>query len=177
MTKKIILSAAAGAVVLILWALVANAVLGLRPKIDMRRPANMEQVYQVLRANIASPGGYTVHSAANDLAPNEDPVFGIRYSGIGHASAGLTMLLQLLTALVTCAIVAALLSIASERVLASYPLRVLFVASIGAAFAVYGDLPKFDIGGYPIGSAVLLAASTIVAWFCVGLVVGRLIHR
>jgi hypothetical protein len=176
MIKKIALSAAAGAAVMILWAVVANAVLGLRPRIDMRRPTNMEQVYQVLLANVATPGGYIVQSAANDTAPTGDPVFGIRYSGIGHASAGQTLIFQLLIALLTCALVAVLLSMVSPRVGSSYPRRVIFVALVGIAFAVNGDLSKYDIGGYPMGSALLLAANTSVAWILVGLAAAAILR-
>lgn len=176
MIKRIVMSAFAGAVMLILWAFVANAILGLRPMTDMRRPANMEQVYQVLLANISTPGGYTVHSAANDTAPTDEPVFGIRCSGLGHASSGWTMLVQFLAALMTCAIAAALLSMASERVVSSYARRVLFVTAIGAALAIYGDLVKFDIGGYPARSVLLLAGSTVAAWFLSGLVIGRILR-
>jgi hypothetical protein len=176
MMKSIVMSAVAGAVVLGLSAVVANAVLGLRPMVDVRRAANMEQVYRALRANISSPGGYIVQSAASDVTPTDDPVFGVRYSGIGHASAGLTLAVQFLSALVACALVAALLSTVSERVGSSYGRRVTFVAAMGIAFAVYGDLPKYDIGGYPAGSAALLAASTFVAWSLAGLAMAGILR-
>lgn len=176
MIRRIVLAAVAGTVVLFLYAFVVNAGLGLQLRVGMRRPANMEQVYQVLRANLATPGGYIVHSAANDLAPTDDPVFGVRTSGVGHAWAGRGMILELLIGLASCALAATLLSMASERVRSSYRRRVLFVAIIGAAFAVQRDLPKFGIGGYPLESAVLLAASTSVAWLLVALAIGGILR-
>jgi hypothetical protein len=54
--------------------------------------------------------------------------------------------------------------------------QALFVAPIGVAFAVYSDLPKADIVGYLVGSAALLAANTIVAWFLVGLLIGGILR-
>ena len=176
MSRRIVLAGLASVVVLALWGFVGNAVLGLRPSIDMQRPRDMEQVYQVLEANLPAPGGYVVHSAANDAGPTDDPVFGVRYSGLAHADAGRTMLVSLVAWLFASLLVAGLLSVTAERVFGSYARRVLFVATLGLLMAVAGDLPEYDIGRYPLGSAALLALNTLVAWTLVGLVTARIVR-
>ena len=54
MSRRIGLAGLASVVVLALWGFVGNAVPGLRPSIDMQRPGDMEQVYQVPARH---PGG------------------------------------------------------------------------------------------------------------------------
>jgi hypothetical protein len=176
MGRRIVLAGLASVVVLAAWALVGNALLGVRSRVDMRRPQDMEQVYQVLRANIPSPGGYVVHSAANDTGPTDDPVFGVRYSGLAHSDAGRTMAQGLVRWLLASIIVAGLLSVTAARVFESYAGRVLFVVTVGLLIAVTGDLSQYDIGRYPLGSAALLALDTVAAWTLVGLVMARIVR-
>ena len=57
-----------------------------------------------------------MHSAANDAGPTDDPVFGVRYSGLAHADAGRTMLVSLVVWLFASLLVAGLLSVTAERV-------------------------------------------------------------
>jgi ABC-type Na+ efflux pump permease subunit len=164
-----------GAIVLIVWAFVANAILGLRPSIDMRRVANERHVYDVLRENVAAPGGYTVNPPLNqsgEFMPGQ-PVFSVRYSGVGHDAAGRMLILGLVIAFIASTIAAGLLSVASDRIMSSYCRRVLFFAAIGLLFAFFSDLAQFGIGGYPLRSALLLAGNYLVSWTLVGLVVAR----
>jgi hypothetical protein len=101
------------------------------------------------------------------------PVFGIRYSGIGHDAAGRMLIVGLVIAFIASTIAAGLLSVTSDRIMSSYFRRVLFFAAIGLLFAFFSDLAQFGIGGYPLRSALLLAGSDLVSWTLVGLVVAR----
>jgi hypothetical protein len=46
----------------------------------------------------------------------------------------------------------------------------------GYMFAVFSDLAKFGIGGYPLRSVLLLAANDFISWTLAGLVVARFIR-
>jgi hypothetical protein len=81
------------------------------------------------------------------------------------------MAIQPIIALVSCVLAAWLLSKTSRRVLSSYARRVCFIASIGLLVAVFGELSKYGIGGYPLKSALLLAGYDLVSWIIAGLVI------
>ena len=139
----------------------------------MREIPNERQVYILLKANIVEPGRYTVNPelTASGIFPPGEPVFSILYGGMGHESAGKTMLFQFAIFLLAPMIAAWMLSLTSQRVLSSYPKKVLFFTGIGLLFALFCDLMKFGIGGYPLQDALLLAAHDIVLWTLVGMVV------
>jgi hypothetical protein len=59
----------------------------------------------------------------------------------------------------------------SMRVKSSYGRKVLFFSAIGLLFAIYGDLTRYGIGGYPLNGALKFAAYHIVTWTLVGLAV------
>ena len=176
MGRRIVLAGLASVVVLAAWALVGNALLGVRSRVDMRRPQDMEQVYQVLRANIPSPGGYVVHSAANDTGPTDDPVFGVRYSGLAHSDAGRTMAQGLVRWLLASIIVAGLLSVTAARV---------FETLCGQG-PVRGDrrsADRGDRGPQPVRHRSVSArldgaagARHVAAWTLVGLVMARIVR-
>ena len=173
MLKKIFISGLLGGIVLILWAFVANAILGFKSRIDMKQIPNESQVYQVLKENIVKPGGYMCNSPLTPAGtfPLEEQVFSIRYSGMGHASAAQELVVQLAMAIIAVMVAAWMLSVSSSRILSAYSRRVLFIAAIGLLFAVFSDLAKFGIGGYPLPSLLLLAANDFISWTLAGLVV------
>ena len=79
------------------------------------------------------------------------------------------MVLGLVIAFVSSMIASWMLTLTGERVLCRYSRRVLFFGIIGLLFAVFGDLAKYDIGGYPLTSALLLGASDLISWTLAGL--------
>ena len=172
MSKKVILAGVLGWIVLALSIFVSNGILGLRSRTDMKRIPDEGRVYQVLKESIVEPGGYACNPplTPDGRFPFGEPVFGIRYSGSGHEIAGRMMVVQLATALIATMIVAWMLSVTSGRIVSAYPRKVLFCASIGLLFAVFGDLPSYGIGGYPLGSAFLLGGQNLIAWTLAGLV-------
>jgi Na+/serine symporter len=104
------------------------------------------------------------------MFPPGEPVFGIRYSGFGHEAAGRIELTGLGIAFSATTIAAWLLLYSGGRVISRYSRRVLFFAVIGLLFAVFSDLTKCDIGGYPLTSALLLGAFDFISWTLAGLV-------
>jgi hypothetical protein len=173
MFKKIIMPGLLGWIVLALWTFIVNGVFGFRSRIDMMRIPDERRVYEVLRESIVKPGRYVCNPAlsASGTFPNEDPVFSVLYSGMGHGSAGMESLLHMVIGL--CAMMAAcwMLSVASPRILSSYPRKVLFFAAIGLLFALHADLASSGIGGYPLTHAIVLAAHSVIVWTLIGLVV------
>ncbi len=173
MTKRVIVAGLLGTVVLLVWTFVANGVFGFRPGIDMKKIPAERQVYEILSRHISDPGRYMCNPQLTPEMrfPAEEPVFSVLYGGVGHGSAGSLMLVGLVVFLVAPMIGAWMLSQTSDRVLASYPRKVLFFVAIGLLFAVFGELTRFGIGGYPLRDALLLAAHDVFAWTLIGLVV------
>jgi hypothetical protein len=173
MMKRVIFAGLMGALVMIVWTLVINGFLGFRANIDMKTLSAEREVYEILKQRVVEPGRYAVNPevSAERGFPDEEPVFSILYSGMGHEAAGSMMLVGLLVFILSPMIGAWMLSQASDRVLASYCRKVMFFVAIGLLFAIYSHLTSFGIGGYPFGDAIALAANDIVVWLLVGLVV------
>lgn len=171
--KRVIVAGLLGWVLMIVWTAVVNGVFGFRSRIDMKRIPDERRVYEVLKESVVEPGRYVVNPEVSPARafPGEEPVFSIHYSGVGHGFAGPLAVLQLAVSLLALMVAAWMLSTASERILSSYPRKVLFFASIGFLFAVFDDLMDFGIGGYPLSDALALAVHDVVVWTFVGLVV------
>lgn len=176
MLKRILVCGLSGGVVLLAWTTVLNVGFRFSHRVQMRHVANERDVYAVLKANIAQPGAYVLNPPPDPgvgFAPGE-PVFGVQYSGIGHDAAGAMLLLELAIGFVAPVVVAAMLSMAAASVLSRYLRKLLFVAMIGFVIAVFGDLQRFGIGGYPFVATLLLVARDLVGWFLAGLVMAWL---
>jgi hypothetical protein len=173
MMKKVIVSGLLGAGVLIVWMFVVNGVFGFKGSIDRKPILDERRVYECLKGSIVEPGRYICNPELDSSGsfPGEEPVFGIYYSGMGHESAGKLMLVQLALFVLAPTIAAWMLSLTSERTVASYPRKVLFFAAMGLLFAVFGDLMRFGIDSYSLNDALMLAVHDIMAWTLVGLVV------
>ena len=173
MLKKVIVSGLLGGIVLVVWTFAANGILGFRNDVDRKQIPGERQVYECLKGNIVEPGRYICNPAlaSSGTFPGEEPVYSITYSGMGHASAGRLMLAQLGLFFLAPLIGAWMLSRTSERVLASYPRKVLFFVAIGLLLAVFGTLTRYGIDSYPLTDALMLAAYDLIAWTLVGLVV------
>lgn len=173
MARKVIVSGLIGGIALFLWTFVVNGIFGFRSAIDMNRIPDERRVYALLKETVTEPGHYAVNPEAtpSEGFPAGEPVFDVSYAGFGHEAAGRLTLLQLGIAFLSTILAAALLSVASTRVLSSYPRKVLFFAGVGLLFALFSDVPSYGIGGYPLGDALLLAANSILSWTVVGLAV------
>jgi hypothetical protein len=178
MLKRVLLAGLLGALALFVWTFVAGAIFGFNARVKMNRIPNERAVYSVLKENIVAPGAYMVNPEPTPGAgfPFGEPVYGIQYAGFGHEAAGRMFFAYPAILLVSSFLVAWLLSMTSRRVLTSYSRKVLFVVGIGALFAVFGELTKFEIGGYPAKSALLLAVYDVISWTLAGLVMARFIR-
>lgn len=166
MLKKVIVAGLLGAVVLFAWTMLTNGILGLNSSINMKRIPNDRLVYEVLKQSIVEPGGYVLPHG-----PTEEPLFGVHYTGMGHESAGKEFRVRIASAIIASVIVASLLSVASDRVLAGYARRVLFVTAVGLLIAVYSDLTRFGLTTYTMEHTLIFAVQQLLAWLLAGLVI------
>ncbi len=173
MLKKVIIAGMLGGVVLMVWTLVVNGIFRFQASIDMKRIEAERQVYEVLKEHIVDPGRYIINPELTSEMrfPDGEPAFSVLYGGVGHESAGSFMLVGLVIFFLAPMIGAWMLSQTSERVMSSYPRKVLFFVAIGLLFALFTDLTDFGIGSYPLRDALLFAINHIVAWTLVGVVV------
>jgi hypothetical protein len=173
MTKKVITAGILGGVVLMLWMLVVNGLLGFQARINMKQIEAERQVYETLKQHVVDPGRYVCNPELTPEGrfPDGEPVYSILYGGVGHESAGAFMLVGLVVFFLAPLIGAWMLSQASIPTLSSYSRKVLFFAAIGLLFALFSDLMDFGIGSYPVRDAILLGLNHVVVWTLVGLVV------
>jgi hypothetical protein len=171
MFRRVCVAGALGFVALALWTFLVNGLFGFAVRTQMNRVADEPAVHRMLKENVAAPGAYLVNPALTGERqfPPGEPVFSVSYSGIGHEAAGSMMLVEVGTALATALLVAGLLSAASASVQSTWARRTGFVAAVGVLLALTADLPRYGIGGYPLGSAAAMAAVRVVGWALAGL--------
>lgn len=174
MLRRVLLSGILGFVVILAWTFVANAIFGLRARVELNRLQDERRVYDVLKGSVTVPGVYVVNpaQAEDGRFPAGEPVFSVVYTGFSHDAAARTFWTELAIGLVSALLVAALLSLASPPLLARYVFRVLFIACLGLFLGVAGDLTR----GYPLASAALLGANTVISWTLAGLVMAGLLR-
>jgi hypothetical protein len=173
MFKRVIVPGLLGGLVMIVWAVVVNGLIGFKFRIDMNQVANESVVYEVLKENVTEPGRYVCNPqlTAEGRFPEGEPVFGILYGGVGHEAAGTLALVQLPLFFLAPILAAWMLSCTSRGLLTSYRRKVGFFTAIGLLLGVTKYLTDFGIGSYPVDSAVILAVHDVVLWTVVGLVV------
>jgi hypothetical protein len=178
MMKRVLIPGLLAAVVYFLTTFVANVMFGFSNRITMKQVPNERAVYEVLRDNVTEPGIYLCNPAltADRRFPDNEPAYGIHYSGIGHESAGLGGILGLFIVIAAPIIATWMLSVTSERFISSYANRVLFFFTLGCLLAAFSDLNRFGIGGYPLSHALILSARTVLTWTLMGLVVAWRTH-
>jgi hypothetical protein len=171
--KRVIVSGLLGFVVIVVWMVLVNGILGFQSRMTMKRIDGEREVYETLKVHITEPGRYTCNPepTAEGRYPEGEPAYGILYGGVGHEAAGRDMLLQLPIFIVSPFLAAWLLSAASPHVRSRYGRRVLFVSGIGLLVAVWGRLREFGIASYPARDALVLAAHDLALWILVGVVV------
>jgi hypothetical protein len=170
-TRRVVVAGLFGGVVIMVWMILVNGILGFNSRINMKRLSNERAVYEILKNDITEPGKYVCNpeGTPSGYPPNE-PVFSILYGGMGHEAAGQNMLIQLPFFFIVPVVAAWMLSVTSKTVLASFPRKLAFIACIGLLFGVWGHLGNFGIGGYPLADTIALMVHDIVLWALVGLV-------
>ena len=172
MLKRIVWAAALGLIATFVWTFVVNGIFGFTLRVEMKPVPNEPEVYRVLKKNVVLPGAYMANPALTPEGqfPAGEPVFSVRASGMGHEAAGRMVLVGPAISFITLLLAAGLLSMASPRILSRYSRRVLFVVVLGLLLAVFTNLTKIGIGGYPLQTALLLAARDVALWAVAGLV-------
>jgi hypothetical protein len=170
MKARVLGAGVLGALVMFVAAFAVNGIFGFTARLELRPVPNEAAVYALLKEAIVEPGGYIANPPLvpdRGFSPNE-PVYRIRYAGIGHEAAGRLEILRIVVVLVATTLAAWIASMASGRVLASWARRFGFFILMGLWLAVLSDLPQHDIGGHPWSSAVALAVYDLALWALAG---------
>lgn len=177
MFRRVLLSGLCGGVVTILFMIVVNGLLGFQARIDMNRLTNEPEVYEVLKKNVTEAGRYAVNPqlTASGRFPDGEPVFSVMYGGVGHEAAGSQALVQLPIFFLLPLLASWLLAHADRDLLASYPRKLVFYATVGLMIAIASRLTHFGIGGYPAHDAVALALFELVTWIAAGVVMAAIV--
>lgn len=172
MVRRILLSGLCGAVVMFLFTIIVNGLLGFNASIQMKTLPDEREVYDVLKQSVTEPGRYAVNPelTSEGRFPNEEPVFSVLYGGVGHEAAGQLALIQLPVFFVLPIVAAWILAHANRDVLTSYHRKLVFFVAIGLLVSISGRLTHFGIGDYPVHDAVALALFELVAWIVAGTV-------
>lgn len=175
--KRVILAGLVGGLVMIVWLVVADGILGLRRGIDMTQVPHERAVYGFLVEHVTEPGRYVVNPEVipGQGFPGGDPIFAVHYTGLGHDDAGQEMLTGLVVALLSCVAGAWLLANSSARIQSRYGSRVLYFSVIGLVMALFGVGARFGLAAYPMDSALALGGHDLAAWVLAGLVVASLV--
>jgi hypothetical protein len=178
MKNHVFVSGLAGAVVFLVLTFILNGILGFNARFSMKQVPNEPEIYNMLKSTITEPGRYLCNPSPtpDGRFPDNEPVFGIQYSGAGHEAAGLGMIFGLVQFLMMPMIGAWLLSKTSEQYRSRFVDRVSFFLMIGFLAAITGDLNGYGIGGSPLSLALMFAARTVGMWTIVGVVIAFLMR-
>ncbi len=173
MKKNILVAGVLGGVVMFL-AMAASRIL--LPVNKLRSIPDQVQIHAALKERITEPGTYVFpYMAPGDRSsrfPNyiNKPVFAVTYNGYTHATVPGFASVGILCFVLAPIAAAWLLSQASERMLATYFRRVLFVAALGFFLAVSADLLRGLTDEQPFSTVAEMGVVTLVTWILVGLV-------
>ncbi|MGD9403464.1 MAG: hypothetical protein PVF95_14490 [bacterium] len=176
--KRVLLAGLLGGLVLIVWLIVVDGLLGFSRAIDMKQLPEERVVYAFLVEHVKETGRYVLNPEVlpEQEFPGDDPIFGLHYTGLGHDDAGQEMLVGLVVMLLAPIAGAYLLANSSDRTLSKYGRRVAFFAMIGVVAALLGLMARFGLARYSPVDASAWAVHDLAAWVLAGLVVSRLIR-
>jgi hypothetical protein len=178
MTKNILISGVLGGIVMFVVMVACRVFLPGVVNTAFRSIADQLPVHAALKARITEPGTYVFpYLAPNDrstLFPDylNEPIFEVRYKGYTHSTVPGFASAGMLSFLLAPMAAAWLLSQASDRVLATYFRRVLFVTTLGLFVAVSVDLLRALTEEQPFAAAAKMALVSVITWALVGLVLG-----
>lgn len=181
MKKDVIVAGLLGSLVMFAWLFVSNAMIPLKSNLVHKVPPNQLELHKVLKESITEPGTYScpyLSQEEESQLPDyrNQPVYSITYSGITHGNpTSVPMWLPIGIMLVVPLIAAWMLSVTSEKILARYSRRVLFVALIGLIVSLFDDVLQMSFGPQPRDYLVFLAINNLITWVLVGAVIaGRI---
>ena len=116
---------------------------------------------------------YLPPNEGNALFPDylNEPIFAVTYKGYTHSTVPGFASVGVLSFLLAPMAAAWLLSQASDRVLATYFRRLLFVTALGLFIAVSSDLLRGLTDEQPFPAVAEMAIASVITWALVGLVV------
>lgn len=170
MKKEILLSGLLGGFVIFVWIIISTSIIPLSGDMPKQIPDDKE-IHTMLKSKIPESGIYWMpghEGQSKGLYPDYDnePIFYIIHGGVTPGTMIAPTIVEILCILLAPIIVAWILSMASEKILAKYMRRVLFVTVIGLLFAVYGDLYSQK----PLDLMALSSLNNVIVWMLVGLV-------
>ncbi|MFB0566616.1 MAG: hypothetical protein ACETWK_13195 [Candidatus Aminicenantaceae bacterium] len=175
MKKEVLLSGLLGGIVIFVWQIISTGPLPVSG--DLPKPIpNDKEIHSMLKERITEPGIYFLpdHSDKNqDLYPDyeNEPLFSIIYGGRTPNTFMGQLLFELFCIFAAPIIAAWMLSVSSERILAKYSRRVLFVTVLGLFLAVFGDV----FSEKPMDKVLLSSINSLITWALAGLVIAWLI--
>ena len=134
------------------------------------------QIHAALKERITEPGTYVcpymLPGESNSFFPDylNQPIFEVTYKGYTHATVPGFASAGMLAFLLAPIVAAWLLSQASERVMASYFRRAVYVAILGLFVAVSADLVRALAEDQPLLAVMATALVSMATWAAVGLV-------
>lgn len=178
MTKNILISGVLGGVVIFAVMVAFRLFLPAVGNSELLAMPDQVPMQAALKGRITKPGTYICPYLPPDqrsgLFPDylNEPIFAVTYGGYTHATVPGFKSAGMLAFLLAPMAAAWLLSQASDRVLATYSRRVLFVTALGLFIALGADLLRSLTNEQPFRTAAEMALGSLVTWALVGLVLG-----
>ena len=176
MTKKIILSGIGGGFVIFIWLIISQALLPFRSGMLLNTVNNQKSLHDALKNHITEPGIYTCPYMPPWEAEEfpdylNEPIYQVIYKGETHSTVSGLFGFPLLMLFAAPIIAAWMLSVTTEKILAKYSRRVLFITVLGIFLALFGDLFQLNNTFATTEFTVFSAVNDIITWFLAGLVI------
>ena len=172
MKKQILLSGLLGGIVIFAWLIIGSSLLHLNGDRPAPIPNDLE-IHTLLKERVSEPGYYFLPDHPKEGEENvypdygNEPLFFITYGGRTPNTFMGQLFYEIFCFIVAPMIAAWLLSVASDKILAKYSRRVLFVTVLGLFLAVYGDV----LSEKPMDRILLSSINALLTWFLAGLVI------
>jgi hypothetical protein len=171
MKKEMLLSGLLGGIVIFVWTVISTSLLPVSGKRAQPIP-NDKEIHTLLKEKITEPGMYFLPDHLDESSTDypdyeNEPIFSIIYGGRTPGTFLGQMIFELFCIFGAPIIAAWMLSVTSERILAKYSRRVLFIAVLGLFLAVFGDV----FSEKPLDIILLSSINGLITWALVGLVI------
>jgi hypothetical protein len=171
MKKEILLSGLLGGIVIFVWLVISTGPLQISGNRALPIP-NDKEIHTLLKERITEPGIYFLPDSPDenrDEYPDyeNEPLFSIIYGGRTPGTFLGQLIFELFCIFAAPVIAAWMLSATSERILAKYYRRVLFVVVLGLFLAVFSDV----FSEKPLDNILLSSINSLITWTLVCLVI------
>jgi hypothetical protein len=176
MIKNILISGILGGLVMFAMMIVFRFFLPIGGKTELLTMPDQVLIHAQLKERITKPGRYVCPYLPPDkrsaLFPDylNEPIFMVTYDGRTHGTVPGFASPGMLSFLLAPMAAAWLLSLASDRVLATYLHRVLFVSTLGLFIAVAADLLSSLTDELPFAAVAGKAVASVITWSLIGFV-------